>query len=289
VTLLAAALLALAQTTSSPLAAAITPVSPERLQGRLLTLPNDAVAYVPASAPQHPPLLVLLHGAGRRQAEMLQHFEAEADMRGIVLLAPKSRGITWDAVAIAEDPPSPDSLLSTRLSHRFSSSGDARRVDAAISALSKQVPIDPSRVVLAGFSDGATFAAVMGLSRREPFSAVIAWSPGIALENADPARGRRMFVSHGRQDPVLAFAVTCGDIVPLLQGEGAAVTFVPFDGGHDAPAWLKDTFLDAAFGRVAGSQARPLPASAPACHGTAPNIPSIPQQPPPTPTMMGPG
>lgn len=56
--------------------------------------------------------------------------------------------------------------------------------------------------------------------------------------------------------PLLKFDVTCNDIVPLLQSEGAEVTFVPFDGGHDAPTWVKDAFLDAVFGRVAGSQAR---------------------------------
>jgi predicted esterase len=290
--LLIAALLALAptpaQTPARPeLAEGLSSPSPATTQGRLIQLPNAAVAYIPASAGPHPPLLVLLHGAGHRQLEMVQRFEPEADARGIVLLGPDSQGITWDAVAIAEEPPSPDSPLSGRLAHRFGTSRDAKRVDAAIAALAKTVPIDPRRIVLAGFSDGATFAAAMGMSRDEPFASVIAWSPGIGIENEEPARGRRVFVSHGRQDPLLQFAVTCAEIVPLLQGEGAAVTFLPFDGGHDAPASVKDAFLDAAFGPAAGSKAAPLPASAPVCHGTAPNMPNIPAQPPTT--MMGPG
>jgi predicted esterase len=244
---------------------------PTRLvsHSHLFALPDGAVGYVPASAvlsgSKGPPLLVLLHGAGHEQTTMVEHFEAEADMRGLVLLAPDSAGETWDVVETAKEPPSPDSPLANRLSHRFVSSRDEKRVDAAIASLMKIVPLDRARTVLAGFSDGATFALAMGLSSAEHFAAVIAWSPGIAIRDVSPARGRRVFVSHGRQDPILKFDVTCGEIVPLLQGEGADVTFLPFDGGHDAPPPVKDAFLDAVFGKVPGTQALPLPASAAVC------------------------
>jgi len=267
--LLAAAFLALSQIAQAP-------ARPEPVEGRLLPLPDNAIAYIPASAPAHAPLLVLLHGAGRANAVMVQHFEAEADMRGLVLLAPVSRGVTWDAVSIAEEPPSQDSPLANRLSHRFGSSADARRVEAAIAALEKQVAVDPKRVVLSGFSDGATFALAMGMSRDYPFAAVIAWSPGIAIRTEDPAHGRRVFISHGRADPILKFQTTCSEIVPLVQSEGATVTFLPFDGGHDAPVWLKDTFLDAPFGRVAGSQAHALPTTVEKCAGAKAEVPKLP-------------
>ena len=277
------ALLALAQIATAPAQAAPPTARPEPVgseadrssqsggqrrlvsHAHLFALPGGAVGYVPASAPAHPPLLVLLHGAGHRQTEMVEHFEAEADMRGLVLLAPDSAGETWDAVESAKEPPSIDSPLANRLSHRFVSSRDEKRVDAAIANLASIVPIDRARTVLAGFSDGATFALAMGLSASEHFAAVIAWSPGIAIRDVSPARGRRVFVSHGRQDPILKFDVTCGEIVPLLQSEGADVTFLPFDGGHDAPPPVKDAFLDAVFGRVSESQALPLPASAAVC------------------------
>jgi predicted esterase len=178
-------------------------------------------------------------------------------------------------VARAEQPPSLDSFLANALAHRFASSRDADRVEAAISSLAKIVPVDRAHTVLAGFSDGATFALAMGLSRDHPFEAVIAWSPGIAIETVGVARGRRVLVSHGRADPILKFEVTCAEIVPVLQSEGAAVTFLPFDGGHEAPTWLKDTFLDAVFGRRAGSQAVRLPAKAETCQRSeAPDVPS---------------
>jgi len=262
--MLLAALLALAQ---SGAAGALVHES------RVIELPDEAVAYIPASAGPHPALLVLLHGAGRQRLTMVQHFEAEADARGILLLAPTSRGPTWDAVAIGERMPSPDSPLANELAHRFSGSRDEKRVDAAIANLSKIVPVDRSRTVLAGFSDGATFALAMGMSRYEQFAAVIAWSPGIAIESDAPARGRRVFVSHGRQDPLLKYDTTCGDIVPLLQQEGAKVTFLPFNGVHEAPTPVKDAFLDAVFGRSPASQAAPLPSTVATCVTALPETP----------------
>jgi dienelactone hydrolase len=196
---------------------------------------------------------------------MIEHFQAEADKRGIVLLAPTSKGITWDAVSIAMAPPTGDSPLEMKMGRHFSSSRDSKRVEAAIASLARIVPIDRARTVLAGFSDGATFALAMGMARSEQFSAVIAWSPGIAIETSQPARGRKVYVSHGRRDTVLSFDTDCGEIVPLLQSEGAAVSFLPFDGVHEVPEAAKTAFLDAVFGPVAGTPAYPLPAKMPVC------------------------
>jgi hypothetical protein len=77
--------------------------------------------------------------------------------------------------------------------------------------------------------------------------------------------GRDYALSHGRQDLLLRFDETCGEIVPLVQGEGGVVTFMPFDGGHDAPPAVKDAFLDAVFGPLPGAPPHPLPASVERC------------------------
>ncbi len=198
---------------------------------------------------------------------MIEQFEAEADARGLVLLAPTSRGITWDSILSAKAPPSPDSPLANEEAHRFGRTRDSDRVEAAITNLSKIIPVDRSRTAIAGFSDGATFALAMGLSRDHPFSAVIAWSPGIAIATDNPARARPVFISHGRKDAILSFDEDCGDIVPLVESEGARVTFLPFDGGHQIPQIAKDTFLDAVFGPIPGSAPRPLPTKLPVCYG----------------------
>ena len=247
--LLAAALLLLAPPTPPAPAAPQVAAAQQR---RIIKLPDDAIAYVPASAGPNPPLLVLLHGAGRGSTRIIQGFEDEANRRGIVLLAPTSQKFTWDAIPAAIRAANPQSALDARVRYRFGRSKDSDRVEAAMEALRRQVPFDAARTVLAGFSDGATFALAMGMDRSRPFSAVIAWSPGFAIESASPARGRRVFISHGRQDPTLHFEVTRKEIVPLLQREGAAVTFTPFDGVHQIPKAPTKAFLDAAFGVVAG-------------------------------------
>ena len=270
--LVAAALLALSQAAARAAAGAPT-VYLTVNQSRIVSLPDEAIGYIPANAGPHPPLLILLHGAGRRADRMIERLADQADARGIVLLAPTSRGPTWDTVSRAEEPPSPDSMLANTLAHRFGTSRDADRIEAAIAALAKIVPVDRSRTVLAGFSDGATFALAMGLSRSHPFSAVIAWSPGIAIETANPAHGRRVFVSHGRQDPVLSFITDCTEIVPLVEGEGARVSFLPFDGGHEMPQIAKDAFLDAAFGPLPGAPPHPLPAKVERCMSPIPDVP----------------
>ena len=268
--LVAAALLALVQAAPPPVSAA--PIVSAH-QPRILSLPNEAIGYIPESAGPHPPLLVLLHGAGRRADRMIERLASEADARGIVLVAPTSIGVTWDTVSRAEEPQSPYSTLANSLARRFITSHDADRVEAAIAALAKIVPVDRARTVLAGFSDGATFALAMGMSRNHPFSAVMAWSPGIAIETASPAHGRKVFVSHGRQDPVLSFNTDCAEIVPLIQSEGAVVYFLPFKGGHEMPEIAQDAFLDAVFGPVPGAPAHPLPTRVERCMSARPDVP----------------
>lgn len=273
-----------AQMVSSAPAAPVPPPAaaavPTPAAARILALPDEAIAYIPARAAlslskggPHPPLLVLLHGAGRDAGRMIERLASEADARGIVLLAPTSRGPTWDKVASAEEPPDMSSQLASSMARRFSTSHDADRVEAAIAALGKILPVDRNRTVLAGFSDGATFALAMGLSRAHAFAGVIAWSPGIAIETVSPARGRRVFVSHGRADPVLSFTTACADIVPMVQGEGAAVTFLPFEGGHEMTPAATDAFLDVLFGAVPGQPVHPLPRTVERCMRPEPERP----------------
>ena len=241
-------------------------------QPRILTLADQAIAYIPASAGPHPPLLVLLHGAGQRPAWMIEHLVSQADARGIVLVAPASRGVTWDSVRVAEEAPSLSSALANSMALRFTGSRDADRVEQAIRAIGSYVPVDRATTALAGFSDGATFALAMGMARTHPFAAIIAWSPGIAIETASPARHRRVFVSHGRQDRVLSFETTCAEIVPMLEGEGALVMFLSFDGGHEIPAEATEAFLDAVFGPAPGASAHSLLPDTKTCVRAAPDM-----------------
>ena len=217
---------------------------------RVLPLGQDALAYLPAGIDETAPgppraVLVLLHGADHRTDWMIRRFAPDADRLNVAILAPFSAGRSWDAVLRATAPTVDASRIVDPL--RFRASRDGDRVEAALADLATHIRVDRPRTVLAGFSDGASFALILGMSARHEFGAVIAWSPGAVTVPDRAARGRRVFVSHGQQDHVLAYQITARQIVPALHGLGANVTFRTFQGDHVIPRAEAREFLDAAF------------------------------------------
>jgi phospholipase/carboxylesterase len=177
---------------------------------------------VPPSAAPGLPLLVALHGAGGTGRQMVDLLAAEAARRGVLVVAPDSRGVTWDAVAGRYGP-------------------DVAFVDAALAAVFAR--FDVGRVAVAGFSDGASYALSLGVANGDLFSHVIAWSPGFMA--ATDAVGRpRVFVSHGTGDTVLPVDRCSRRLVPALRGNGYEVRYEEFDGGHVVPPPLVSLALD---------------------------------------------
>ena len=190
-----------------------SPASAQSSPTGQLSLPDGAAAYVPARMPRTPPpLLVLLHGAGQSPAAMIARFQPDADRLGLVLLAPRSRGASWDVIAKAQmaSQIGPSSLGAA---YRYIGSPDGERIAAAEAGLAKLLATDPVRRVLLGFSDGATFALAYGTDRARAYAAVIAVAPGLAVVPARPARGRRVLILHGRGDR-RGDAAGCGDSTP---------------------------------------------------------------------------
>ena len=63
---------------------------------------RDGLLYVPPGydgAEEKAPLALMLHGAGGDARSGISHFLGLADEAGLVLLAPESRGRTWDVLA----------------------------------------------------------------------------------------------------------------------------------------------------------------------------------------------
>ncbi|WP_276497141.1 alpha/beta hydrolase [Pontibacter litorisediminis] len=105
--------------------------------------------------------------------------------------------------------------------------------------------VDPARIAIGGFSDGASYALCLGLTNGDLFTHIIAFSPGFATSlerNGSPA----VFLSHGIHDPVLPIDPCGRRIVPQLQRSGVQVVYKEFDGKHEVPqaiaqeaaAWL---------------------------------------------------
>lgn len=187
---------------------------------------RDGLLYVPESySPDSPaPLFVGLHGAGGRAQNWGGYYE-RAESRGFILLAPDSRSTTWDLIGAGFGP-------------------DVAFLDRALAHTFERCRIDPTRIALGGFSDGATYALSLGRSNGDLFTHLVAYSPG-GVSTADPAVGTpKIFVSHGRVDSVIPVTVSRDQIVPFLRDAGYDVTYQEFGGGHEVPAAISEAALD---------------------------------------------
>jgi len=190
---------------------------------------RDALLYAPTNfRPDIPtPLLVMLHGFGSDAMEIANALRAEAETRGFLLLAPCSRGISWDE-------------------HRAPASPDTVFIDASMARTFAMATIDPKRMALGGMSDGASYALSLGLANGDLFSDVLAFSPA-QLHYGGMAGHPRFFISHGHADSVVPFRIG-KQIAEALLSAGCDVTFREFDGGHQIP----QAGLDAALTRFLG-------------------------------------
>jgi phospholipase/carboxylesterase len=94
--------------------------------------------------------------------------------------------------------------------------------------------VDPARVGVGGYSDGASYALSLGLANGDLFSDVLAFSPGF-LAPAGQTGSPRIFVSHGTQDGGLPIDSCSRRIVPQLERAGYEVRYREFEGGHVVP------------------------------------------------------
>jgi phospholipase/carboxylesterase len=178
---------------------------------------RDGLLYVPRQLPPRAPLLLLLHGAtGSGKGISSRVGAAIADEFQTVLLSPDSRDRTWDAIGGRFGP-------------------DVAFLDAALTQTFARIAIDPARLAVGGFSDGASYALSLGLINGDLFTHVVAFSPGFMV--ADETRGRpAIFVSHGVNDEILPIDRTSRRLVPELRRAGYAVDYREFDGPHTVPA-----------------------------------------------------
>lgn len=179
-----------------------------------LSTGRDGILYIPPSYDKTKPTPVVLgfHGAGNTGSGWLNATRGMADEHGFVILAPDSRGATWDAIRGGFGP-------------------DINYINTAIAATFDRVNVDPARMYIAGFSDGATYALTTGLANGDYFPKVIAFSPGFVVD-ATPHGKPHIFIAHGTADTILPIDNCSRRIVPALRGGGYDVTYHEFNGGH---------------------------------------------------------
>src|SRR5215217_3214490 len=120
----------------------------------------DGYLYIPAGyRPEKPaPLVLLLHGAGEDARDGLAQLRGQADDAGLVLLALGSRGPTWDSIL-----------------GRGRYGADLAAIDRALGHAFSRCAVDPARVAVGGYSDGASYALSLGIANGDLFSHVLAF------------------------------------------------------------------------------------------------------------------
>lgn len=196
----------------SPTATATPGLHPLKLDGQ-----RDGFVYVPKTyrAERPAPLVLILHGAGGRAEGALKILRHLADSFEMILLAVDSRCQTWDII-------------------RGDYGADIAFIDRSLTQTFTRYAIDPKRVAIAGFSDGASYALSVGITNGNLFTHVIAFSPGFIA----PARQEgkpQVFISHGKWDTVLPIERCSRQIVPQLQRAGYDVLYREFNGIHTVP------------------------------------------------------
>lgn len=176
---------------------------------------RDGELYIPDTDDWPAPLLVAFHGAGGVATHTVRVFLPLADSLGAVVLAPESRAQTWDVILGGFGP-------------------DVEFLDVALRHVVEQCEIDAERVFIGGFSDGASYALSIGVSRGDLYSSVVAFSPGFCRPMGEIGKPD-VYVSHGVTDPILPIDATSRRLAPLLEQMGYEVTYREFDGGHVVP------------------------------------------------------
>jgi phospholipase/carboxylesterase len=158
----------------------------------------------------------MLHGAGGDARDLIANIGPVADATNSIILGVDSRGLTWDVLEGKYGP-------------------DITFIDQALDWAFRRCAVDPLRMGIGGFSDGASYGLSVGLANGDLFTHVLAFSPGFMVPPALVGKPR-IFISHGTQDQVLEIDSTSRTMVPQLQRAGYRVRYREFAGPHTVPA-----------------------------------------------------
>ncbi len=197
-------------------------------------------SFVPAQESDSLSTLLLLHGTGENERDLLPLGRSLAP--GAALLSPRGK--------ILENG-------NPRFFRRFAEGAfdledlkfRTHELADFVEAASTVYRFDPSKVIVVGYSNGANIAASMLLLRPRLLAGAILFRPMVTLipETPPDLSGIPAFISAGRFDPMVPQEQT-ERLVTLFQGCGADVTLRWHNGGHalsaqevnQAKEWLSE-------------------------------------------------
>lgn len=190
------------------------------------------------------PNVIMLHGYGANGRDLVGLCQtpelAALDFNWYFLEAPISPpdlamfgGLAWFSLSLSSfNPHMNDEALNKFYAMTSTEFEDSlQKVKDSIWDLNLKSP-----TYIGGFSQGAMMAANAFMSDPESYAGLIALS-GAPLNFANwrsTESAKKVFISHGEQDPVLPFK--CGtDLNAHLQEKGLTATTSWFQGGHEIP------------------------------------------------------
>ena len=203
---------------------------------------GEQLAYVVTPATLDPertyPLVVVLHGAGRQDEQIVRGLQGEPDRRQTIFVVPRSHQMTWDLIAGGDGE-------------------DLAFLDGVLQSLYRRFRIDPARQAIVGFSDGASYGLGVGLSNPRIFSAVMAWAAGflaIDAQNLHPDDPKpRVLLEYGTRDQLFPFDRVAVPMRDLLTELGYTLEFRVDEGGIH---WPRAAFMTDALDWFLGPTAR---------------------------------
>ena len=168
------------------------------------------------------PLVTVFHGAGRQDEMLVKACRGEPDAREALFLIPRSVEPTWDLIAGGEG------------------QSDLDFLEYAWDLIYRRYPIDPSRQVLVGYSDGASYALSLALSNPGFFDAALCWAAGFAMMDrgavGDDDKRTRFYLEYGTADPLFPFDQVAVPMRENLEKAGYRVEFSVDEGGRHWPS-----------------------------------------------------
>lgn len=178
-------------------------------------------------------VLVLLHGYGASGNDLVPLAQSLVDRCGDL------RAVVPEAPVLLGNGRAWFSIHGTERNER--NLGELNAAETAIRgalATLRQQGVEPSNIVLGGFSQGAIMSAHIALKTPRDIGELVLLS-GRTLpiwpSSSDNASDLRVFISHGENDPVLAFAEG-QRLSERFAAMHAQVDFQRFTGGHTIPA-----------------------------------------------------
>ncbi len=189
------------------------------------------------------PALFLLHGMGSNEKDLpslVKGFEQKMfifSLRGPIFQPPGYAFFSMHELG----KPDRDSFENTM-----------KLLDQFLDFACSKYPVDPGRIFLLGFSQGAIMSMSYGMKNLNRVKGIIALSgyvPDFLMEECGKSSLKQinLYISHGYEDPVLPYEWG-KQSAEFLKERGAEVSFHPYHAGHwvseenfnDLRNWLED-------------------------------------------------